>query len=63
MAIASVAIEDGCTGCALCEQICPKVFEMSSDVAKVKSGADFNANEEKIKEAADSCPVTVIKVQ
>jgi ferredoxin len=62
VAISSVTIEDGCTACALCEQICPEVFEMAGDVAKVKEGADFNANEEKVKEAADSCPVTVIKV-
>jgi ferredoxin len=61
VAISSVTIEDGCTACALCEQICPEVFEMN-DVAKVKSGADLNANEDKIREAADSCPVSVIKV-
>ena len=61
MAISKVTIEEGCTACALCEQICPEVFEMN-DVAKVKSGADFNATEDKIREAADSCPVTVIKV-
>ena len=62
MAISSVTIEDGCTACALCEQICPEVFEMD-DVAKVKSDADFNANEDKVREAADSCPVAVIKIQ
>lgn len=61
MAISSVTIDDGCTACALCEQICPEVFEMG-DVAKVKSGADLNANEDKVREAADSCPVSVIKV-
>ena len=61
MAISSVSIEDGCTACALCEQICPEVFEMN-DVAKVKADADLNANEDKIREAADSCPVSVIKV-
>ncbi len=62
MAISSVTIEDGCTACALCEQICPEVFEMN-DVAKIKAGSDFNANEDKIKESAESCPVTVIKIQ
>lgn len=61
MAISSVTIQDGCTSCALCEQICPEVFEMP-DVAKVKSGVDFNQYEDKIREAADSCPVTVIKL-
>ena len=62
MAISSVTIEDGCTACALCEQICPEVFEMAEDVAKVKTGADLNANEDKIRESADSCPATVIKI-
>ena len=62
MAISSVTIDEGCTACGLCEQICPEVFEMD-DVAKVKAGADFSQYEDKIKEAADSCPVTVIKVQ
>ena len=62
MAISNVIIEDGCTACALCEQICPEVFEMAEDTAEVKDGADFNEYEDKIKEAADSCPVSVIKV-
>lgn len=62
MAISSVTIEEGCTACALCEQVCPDVFEMADDVAKVKSGVDFNQFEAQIKESADSCPVTVIKV-
>lgn len=62
MAISSVTIEDGCTACALCEQICPEVFEMSGDVAKVKDGVDLNQFEDKIKECVDSCPATVIKV-
>ncbi|MBU1026393.1 MAG: ferredoxin [Candidatus Margulisbacteria bacterium] len=61
MAINSVTIEEGCTSCGLCEQICPEVFEMP-DLAKVKDGADLNANEEKIREAADSCPAGVIKI-
>lgn len=61
MAISKVTIEDGCTSCGLCEQICPDVFEVK-DVATVKKGADLNANESPIKEAADSCPVTVIKI-
>jgi len=61
LAISKVTIEDGCTSCGLCEQICPDVFEMP-DVAKVKEGADLNQFEGQVKEAADSCPVNVIKV-
>jgi len=61
MTISKVTIEDGCTLCALCETICPDVFEMGPDKAKVKANADLDANEALIKEAADSCPVAVIK--
>ena len=62
MAISKITIEDGCTSCTLCEQICPEVFEIT-DLAQVKAGVDLNKFEDKIKEAADSCPVTVIKIQ
>ena len=63
MALTKVTIEDGCTGCGLCEQIAGDVFEIPSDVAVSKAGADLNANEAKIKEAADACPVAVIKFE
>lgn len=62
MPITSVTIEDGCTSCGVCEQMCPEVFEIK-DVATVKDGVDFNQFENQIKEAAASCPVEVIKVQ
>jgi len=47
--------EDACTGCALCEDTCPEIFELN-DVAKVKERTDFNEFEEEIKEATESCP-------
>jgi len=56
MAITKVWIDDdACTGCALCEDSCPEVFEVD-DVAKVKEDADFNDYEEEIKQAAEDCP-------
>ena len=60
MAIREVIIEEGCTACGLCEEICPEVFEMP-DEAQVREGADFNTYEQSIIEAADSCPVEIIK--
>ena len=60
MAIKKVWIEEGCTSCGLCESICPEVFEMP-DEAIVIAGADLVANEANIKEAAESCPVEIIK--
>ncbi len=61
MSISEVIIEDGCISCELCEQVCPEVFEVP-EVAVVKPGVDLNAYEDKIREAAESCPVTVISV-
>ncbi len=56
MAITEVWIdEDACTGCGLCEDTCPEVFEVN-DVASVKEDADFNEFEDEIKEAAEECP-------
>ncbi|MBI3991341.1 MAG: ferredoxin [Candidatus Omnitrophica bacterium] len=63
MAIKKVWVEEGCTLCGLCVDICPDVFELGEETSKVRPGADLNANEEKIKEAAESCPVEVIKYE
>jgi len=63
MAIRKVWIEEGCTVCGLCEDICPDVFELDDDTAIVKEDADFSANEEDIKEAAENCPVEVIQYE
>ncbi len=62
MSINKVWIIDGCTACGLCSDICPEVFQME-DLATVIPGADFNANEASVKEAAESCPVEVIKYE
>lgn len=63
MAIERIWITEDCTGCALCETTCPDVFELSDDTASVKDDADFNANEELIKQAAEECPVEAIQVE
>jgi len=62
MAIKKVWIEEGCTSCGLCEEVCPEVFVVE-DEARVIDGADFSANEEGIKQAAEECPVGVIKYE
>ena len=62
MAITKVSIEEGCIGCGVCVAQAPEVFEMAGDnLAVAKAGADLEANEAKLKEAAESCPVNVIK--
>jgi len=55
--------EEACIGCGACEAVCPEVFEMVDDKAKVIEGADLEANAETIQEAVDSCPVECIIVE
>jgi ferredoxin len=62
MSIKRVWIEDGCTACGLCTEICPQVFEMQ-DLAAVIEGVNYSDYEPQIKEAAENCPVEVIKYE
>ncbi len=62
MAIKKVWIEEGCTVCGLCEELAPEVFVVE-DESQLIEGADFNASEDDIVEAAESCPVEIIKYE
>ena len=62
MSIKRVWVEEDCISCGSCESICPDVFEVI-DISEVKQGvvfADFDAG---IRDAADNCPVSVIKFE
>lgn len=65
MPIRKVRIEPGCIVCSLSSDTCPEVFTIpeGSDTAVVKPGVDFNQHEAKIREAAEACPVQVIKFE
>jgi len=60
MAISKVWIEEDCTACGVCEDICPQVF-LVKGISTIIEDVNYSEYEEKIKEAADSCPVEVIK--
>ncbi len=55
---------DLCTGCGLCPDIAPDVFELNDDDIAVVTVATVPADsEDDCKEAADSCPVEAISVE
>lgn len=52
----------GCIGCGTCEALCPEVFQIEGDgLAQVIAQPDGYL-EEQTREAAASCPVSVIEV-
>lgn len=59
----AIVNEDTCIGCGLCAQICPEVFEMDGDKAKVKVDPVPSAEENSCQEAADGCPVEAISTK
>jgi ferredoxin len=52
---------DLCTGCELCVETLPDVFQMEGDVATILDPE--GASEEEITEAIENCPVEAITWQ
>jgi ferredoxin len=59
----AVVDKETCTGCGLCCDTCPSVFEMSDDVAVVIVDEVAPEAEDSCREAAGSCPVEAITLQ
>ena len=59
----AVVDKDACTGCGLCVETCPDVFEMQDDTAAVKGDAIPSGAEDSAKQAADDCPSEAITIQ
>ncbi len=59
----AIVNEETCTGCGLCEQVCPEVFELVAGIAKVKVDMVPGEYENTCQEAADSCPVEAISIE
>jgi len=60
MKITKVWVEEDCSSCGVCEDICPEVF-LLKDIATVIEGVNYSEYDAKILEAVDGCPVEVIK--
>lgn len=58
--VAKVWIEPGCIVCNACEDIYPEVFDVQASTCVVRPGAPLD-NGLRIEEAAQGCPVEVIK--
>lgn len=65
MAITRVWIEEGCIMCGMSEFHCPEVFKVDygEGTSRVIEGVDYSPHEEKIKQAAESCPCEAIKYE
>ena len=53
---------DLCTGCELCVDSCPEVFEMFEDLSRAKVEVVPEDQEDSAREAAEDCPVEAIEI-
>ena len=56
-------IVPGCIGCGLCESTCPEVFRLGDDGLAEVYGPVEPDMESAVLEAAEGCPVGVIKTE
>ena len=62
-AMKAVVDQDLCTGCGLCPETCPEVFDMAEDTAIVKVDVVPADAEASCREAAEGCPVEAISIE
>jgi len=54
---------DTCTGCGLCVDACPEVFEMGDNAAVVIGDEVPAEAEQSCRDATADCPVEAIKIE
>lgn len=59
----AIVDSDVCTGCGLCVDTCPAVFEMDDATAKVLVENVPEDLLDTCREAAENCPVEAIKIE
>ncbi len=57
-----VRVEDSCTLCGMCMDICPEVFGLGDIKAEVIESGISPESEGLIQEAAEECPVEAIVI-
>ena len=55
--------KEACSGCELCVNSCPDIFEMADDVAIVKVEVVPDAAHDCVQQAVEDCPTTAIKIE
>ena len=55
--------DDVCTGCGLCMDTCPEVFQLEGAVATVKTAVVPAQAEDSCREGMENCPVDAILIE
>jgi ferredoxin len=58
----AIVDKETCTGCGLCIDTCPNVFQMEGDVATVTKTPVPDEDYVSCRDAAEQCPVEAIKI-
>ena len=56
-------VNSNCIGCGLCPNLCPGVFTMTDEGVAAAANEIFPDQEELVRQAAQSCPVSAIEVE
>lgn len=59
----AVIDDDVCTGCGLCAETCPEVFELTNDTASVIVSEVPEDVADTCRQAAEDCPVEAITIE
>lgn len=55
--------EEACTGCGICADLCPEIFELTDDKVRIKREPENPDDESCIEEAKNSCPSEAIIIE